>query len=177
MKLYYKGTVSEEGRIDEIIAHYEKKKLPKKPVDFTVEPQWIQFGHLCLPYQDVHREKYFLSTWAEMMRAHYDFKRPERFKGIALDLDEGCEPLWFCFAKYDRWVLNNFTRTQDAKYNFLTHIMAAELIRELKPYVDNLQVFDEGEYYESRDVNRLARNFVDAVRTVKGERLTGKTMH
>lgn len=165
--IHYKGKTREERRIEEIASHYEKKNFNKTYVDFAVEPRWIKYGYVHAPDYEEHWEKYNLSSWSDIIKEKHGNVLPERYKGIILHLDEGCEPLWLCFGKYDDWRLHNFTKTQYAKNGYVTHMVAAELLKELNPFVDELHVYDEAEYYETADVKRLVKNFIGMERSLK----------
>ncbi|MFH1319252.1 MAG: hypothetical protein ABII90_01175 [Bacteroidota bacterium] len=93
--------------------------------------------------------------------------------GIVIDMENGCESLSFIFDKsgrirslaalmyYDesaKYQLTDSIKTQFASPD--EHICIINLLRYIKKvYIKNLKVFDEGEYWESSNKDRLVYLF------------------
>ena len=78
-------------------------------------------------------------------------------RGIELRLHDDCEPVAFEFDA-DHF-MQDHVKTQYAPPEI--HISITELFRHLLPFFSDLDVFDEGEYWESRDPDRLNELFND----------------
>jgi hypothetical protein len=68
--------------------------------------------------------------------------------------DERCDPLRFEFG-IDH-VAQSFVKTQFAGLD--AHLAVVSLLDELTPYLSDLAVEDEGEFWDTRDMAVLARN-------------------
>jgi hypothetical protein len=85
-------------------------------------------------------------------------------KGIVLYPGEYCEPVRLEFDR-DLYV-QEYTKTQFAGLE--THFKVVELLTGLMPFFRNLRVQDEGEYWETRNVQMLTghmkavQNVIDA---------------
>ena len=78
-----------------------------------------------------------------------DYEGPVR--GVALYPHEDCEPVRLEFDA-DLFV-QEFTKTQFA--GVAIHCAVVALLRDLEPHFVELEVFDEGEYWDSGDLERL----------------------
>ena len=79
-------------------------------------------------------------------------------KGIIIVPEKNCEPV---IMEFDRDLcIQNFCKTQYA--DAAIHITVINLIREIEPYFQILHVFDEGEYWEKRDIDLLREKFIIA---------------
>ena len=76
-------------------------------------------------------------------------------RGIELRPHDDCEPLTFEFDA-DHF-LQDYVKTQYAPPE--VHVAVTELFRHVAPFFDDLDVFDEGEYWNSRDLDRLKQLF------------------
>ena len=78
-----------------------------------------------------------------------------------MEIDEGCEPVWFAFGRYPDqvWRCDHFTNTQYASRGFQTHLDLVERLLELGPLVDHLRVVDASDYWHTGDAKEAARRF------------------
>jgi len=80
---------------------------------------------------------------------------------VSLDLlpGEGCESMDLCFQLRDgNFVCNSFCKTQYAEEFVKCHLLIIKLLDLLKDKGFEVDVVDEGEYWESRDMKVLAKN-------------------
>ena len=96
----------------------------------------------------------------------------DTMRGFLITVHRNAEPVWLTFNEAGEMIyymaLNDagiywenkslFTKTQFAGVN--THIAVCEFLHWLnETYMPDLHVYDEGEYYESGDAQKLARAF------------------
>lgn len=166
--IHYHAAVGEEQRIDEATRHFDRPDYNPRRVDFVIDRKWIKQGYLYQPDYRDNWEKYSLGSWADIIRERHGGKLPAKYKGIIFNIDEGCEPLWFAFGLYpDAWHCRHFTKTQFAKGGFATHVKAINLLGELKSYVDELEVYDEVGFWETRNLMEAARIFGQSEEMIK----------
>jgi uncharacterized protein YabN with tetrapyrrole methylase and pyrophosphatase domain len=72
-------------------------------------------------------------------------------KGVKIIPSESCEPLWLEFDQ--NLVVQDFCKTQFADIE--VHMLIIGLFEALNQCFENLRIADEGEYWDTRDVNRL----------------------
>lgn len=75
--------------------------------------------------------------------------------GIQFLPNENCDPLVLEFDS--DLCIQEFCKTQFAGIS--THIEVIQFLREIAPYFDELIVVDEGEFWESSDINILEQKF------------------
>lgn len=78
-----------------------------------------------------------------------------RVRGLVLHPSADAEPFALLFG--DDLFLQDYCKTQFAGTE--THVSVIALLREISPYFDQLEVIDEGEFWESRDLPRLRALF------------------
>jgi hypothetical protein len=78
-----------------------------------------------------------------------DYSGP--IKGITISLTEDCDPVRLEFDR-DLYV-QEFTKTQFA--GAATHLKVLEILKAIKPFFQNLKVEDEGEYWETENLQIL----------------------
>jgi len=84
----------------------------------------------------------------------WDYQGPTM--GILIKPDENSDPL---NIEFDRdYYIQEYCKTQFADIS--VHILVIDLLRQLETYFETLTVFDEGEYWETRDLSRL-QNHID----------------
>lgn len=89
-------------------------------------------------------------------------------KGIKIQPDENSDPLWLEFDK-DNYI-QEYCKTQFAGID--THLQIISLLKEIQPHFIDLQVIDEGEYWDTQDKTLLQDkldNYYDAVEKAKAE--------
>ena len=75
-------------------------------------------------------------------------------RGIKIQPDENCEPLWLEFDK-DNYV-QEYCKTQFVEKEI--HIKIIDLLRKIEPYFENLEITDEGEYWETGNSSLLQQH-------------------
>ena len=83
--------------------------------------------------------------------------------GLELQPSESSDPLRFEFD--EDFYVQEFIKTQFAGTDL--HIEVIELFRLIKPYFDKLEIFDEGEFWETRDANRLIEHIENCDRALQ----------
>jgi hypothetical protein len=94
----------------------------------------------------------------------WDYTGPVR--GIALFPHEDCEPVRLQFDS-DLYV-QEYTKTQFAGPEI--HIAVVTLLRSLEPLFEQLEIVDEGEYWDGSDAQRL-RSLIDGCNEAIAEEL------
>ncbi len=82
-----------------------------------------------------------------------DYEGP--VKGLEIWPHENCEPLRLEFDK-DLYV-QEYTKTQFAPIGI--HVAVIEFLKSMEPHFRNLIVYDEAEYFETEDLEKLKYNF------------------
>lgn len=104
----------------------------------------------------------------ERVKAEKDWNYEGSTKGLQLQPDLNSDPLILEFDN-DLYV-QEFCKTQFADIS--THILIIDLLKNIQPYFDSLIVEDEGEYWETYDINLLRKhidNFTRASEEMKKE--------
>ena len=85
--------------------------------------------------------------------------------GLSLLAGEGCESsnLWFYKKTRQKyWIAKEYCKTQYATHFVRCHLLIVRLIDLVKESgIEVVKVDDEGDYYETRDINKLADNIND----------------
>lgn len=84
-------------------------------------------------------------------------------KGIQVQPHENCEPLIFEFD--ENLYIQEYCKTQFS--NIETHIKIVELLMALKQFFNNINIFDEGEYYETNNLNKLQEHWDSFYKTME----------
>lgn len=75
-------------------------------------------------------------------------------KGMVLQPHQNSEPLRLEFDS--NLYIQEYTKTQFAPLE--THVAVVELLKEIEPYFEKLEVIDEGEYFETHDRGILRKH-------------------
>lgn len=86
-----------------------------------------------------------------------------RTRGVELRPHEECDPIRLEFG--DDLFVQDYVKTQFAGAE--THVQVVELLREIQPCFRDLEVFDEGEFWESYDHNVLRKHIEDTHAAIK----------
>lgn len=78
-----------------------------------------------------------------------------RVRGIKIQPDENTDPLWLEFDNNN--YLQDYCKTQFTEIE--VHIKIIELFRDLKVHFKELQIIDEGEYWDTNDSQLLQNKF------------------
>ena len=90
----------------------------------------------------------------------YHKLEPVKVVYFTLWAGEGCEGTAFYFIKNktnNKWKANSFTKTQYAEHFFRCHLLVIDVLNMLKEEGFSLDVYDEGSYWETRDIKVLAK--------------------
>jgi len=126
------------------LKHNEYLEIRDKTLEALGTSTWqmIQFGEF---HQEDNR------VWRE--------QEPTTVVSFGVWAGEGCESTDFSFEKRGKkWVCSSFTKTQYAEEFVKCHLL---VIRVLDLFVEQgfaAKVNDEGEYWETRDLSKLADN-------------------
>jgi hypothetical protein len=82
----------------------------------------------------------------------WDYEGPTR--GIQIQPDGNSDPLILEFDK--NYYLQEYCKTQFADIS--VHILVTDLLRQLAPFFKSFTVEDEGEYWETGDINLLQQH-------------------
>jgi hypothetical protein len=94
----------------------------------------------------------------------WDYSGPVR--GLVLYPSEDCDPMRL---EFDRDLyLQEFTKTQFAGVE--THLQVLELLRAIEPFFRKLRVEDEGEYWETGDVQILTEHMKRTEQVIEDEK-------
>jgi hypothetical protein len=128
--IHFEGALSSEESYDSVMAI-----ATKMAEENGWEHAWIQ------------EENKLLSRVKD--EADWDYEGP--VKGVQIQPDANTDPLILEFD--ENLYVQEYCKTQFADIE--VHIRVVELLRQIEPYFVNLSVIDEGEYWESSDINRL----------------------
>ena len=106
---------------------------------------------------------------------------------VSLDLwpGEGCESMDLCFQRRDgKYVCESFCKTQYSEDFVQCHLLVIKLLDILKEKGFEVEVVDEGEYWETRDMKVLAKNLNESTSAIlaigglikSGAKLAGMTV-
>ena len=122
---------------------------------------------IALAFAKQHKFKYFVLDERDrnllrlVNRKLVEYYGPT--KGIIIVPEKNCEPM---IIEFDRDLcVQHFCKTQFADTGI--HITVINLIREIEPLFQILHVFDQGEYWEKRDINLLRERFTIASEMLK----------
>jgi hypothetical protein len=159
--MYYRADASQDQQIDRVIETFDRPQYNPKLVDFPFSRTWLRNGAIYAPDYHDNWEKYGLSIVADVVKDRYAGQLPDHFRGVVMEMDEGCEPVWFAFGHYPDgvWRCDHFTNTQYASRGFPTHLDLVERLLELGPLVDHLRVVDASDYWHTGDAVEAARRY------------------
>ena len=99
------------------------------------------------------------------VRDEQDWNYVGPVKGIVISIAEDCDPVQLEFDR-DLYV-QEFTKTQFAGVQ--THLKLLELLKALKPFFHDLKVEDEGEYWETGNLQGLTEHMNRAQKAIEAE--------
>ena len=159
--MYYCASASRDAQIERITETFGEPRYNPTVVDFPFSDRWVQNGYIHQPDYRDNWEKYGLCVVADVMKDRYGDQLPDHFRGVVMEIDEGCEPVWFAFGRYpdEVWRCDHFTNTQYASRGFQTHLAVVDLLLRLGPLVDHMRVADGSDYWHTGDAAEAARRF------------------
>ena len=82
--------------------------------------------------------------------------------GLVMQPDKNSDPL---NLEFDRdFYIQEYCKTQFA--NVSVHILIIDLLRQMEPYFENLNVTDEGEYWDTCDISLLQENLDNCFKAI-----------
>jgi len=154
--IHYKGKLNDPAEIDTVVDFVQQRAVAKGWSWTHIDDDW----EAEIDAQLVHTSK-----------GHQDLTGNAGLKGFSLDIDPKCEsvPLLFDSSGYLRSIASFYDPesvqngdTIAVKTQFATseaHIQIVELLRELKQrFIADLEVMDEGGYWETKDSSELEKN-------------------
>jgi len=110
-----------------------------------------QFAHKCgWEYEPIEETV----TILKRVRNEEDWDYEGLVKGVVLQPHHNSEPFRLEFDT-DLYV-QEYTKTQFAPLEI--HVSVVELLKEIEPYFEKLEVIDEGEYFETQDQGILKQH-------------------
>lgn len=129
--IHFEGRLKDEASLEAVLS------ITKQ---FCDEQSW--------PYEPINDSHVTLNR----VRGEEDWNYEGPVKGIAVEPHENSEPFRLEFDK-DLYI-QEYTKTQFAPIEI--HIELVKLLRRLQPHFENLEVDDEGEFFDADDENVLA---------------------
>lgn len=99
--------------------------------------------------------------WASIQGGFCDGKRIEKAFCLFMWPGVGCEPMNIGLRRFDdsgNWDWHSFCKTQYAEEFVKSHLLVIRILDECKRLGILKEVHDEGDYWETRDLNKLADN-------------------
>jgi len=109
-----------------------------------------------------------ISTMINLTLSHKQNSKGYEFVELYVWAGEGCEATSFVFVKNkDCWECDGFTKTQYATEFVKCHLLVIKVLDLLKEEGFNVEVRDEGEYWETRDFKELAKSINEYTNLLK----------
>jgi hypothetical protein len=100
-----------------------------------------------------------LGEWKQECNARWKVTRPTTMVSLYLWPGEGCESLEFNFQRINgKFVCKSCCKTQYAEQFVKCHLLVIQLLDMLKAEGFDVDVYDEGGFWETRDIKVLAKN-------------------
>jgi hypothetical protein len=103
-----------------------------------------------------YKEFEYENNYFQRVKNEQDWDYYSSANGIIIQPDENTDPLIFEFDENN--YIQNYCKTQYADIDI--HIKIIELLKLIEPYFEELNVIDEGEYWDTGDKN-LLRKLID----------------
>jgi hypothetical protein len=129
-------TIHYEGKLNSELSY---EQLVELSVNFAIKNE-MTFEQFTVPLKCLDR-----------VSDEKEWRYEGPVKGVKIIPSESCEPLWLEFDQ--NLVVQDFCKTQFADIE--VHIWIIELFDALNQCFENLRIADEGEYWDTRDGNRL----------------------
>jgi len=124
------------------------------------------------------KDRFGLETWDFIEAQSYYFRngeiiermdKPATRVGLSLWPDEGCESSDLNFLKRgNKYICSSFCKTQYAEHFVRSHLLVIALLDMVKEIGGfNVEVHDEGGYWETRDVKVLAKEINASTAMIK----------
>ena len=110
-----------------------------------------------------------LGEWKKEDNRHWKEQRPTTLVSLPLWPGEGCENSDIYFEKRNKkWICSSFCKTQYATEFVKCHLLVITLFDMFKKEGFEVEISDEGNYWETRDLKVLAKNINDYTALISG---------
>lgn len=100
----------------------------------------------------------------------WDYQGPT--KGLLLHPDENSDPLNLEFD--NEYYIQEYCKTQFADISI--HILITDLLRKIEPCFEKLSINDEGEYWETNDIEVLQSHLDNCFKAIEEAKLEDKSL-
>jgi len=108
-----------------------------------------------------------LGEWKQEGNRSWNEIKPTTMVSLDLWPGEGCESMDLCFQRRDgKYVCESFCKTQYSEDFVKCHLLIIKLLDILKEKGFEVEVVDEGEYWETRDMKVLAKNLNESTSSI-----------
>jgi len=108
-----------------------------------------------------------LGEWKEEGNTHWKVVKPTTMVSLPLMPGEGCESSDLHFQRIrGKYRCKSFCKTQYAKQFVKCHLLVIQLLDMLKKEGFEVDVYDEGEYWQTRDLKVLAKNINESTAVI-----------
>lgn len=110
-----------------------------------------------------------LGEWRKEGNVSWKVERPTTMVSLYLWPGEGCESLEFNFQRINgKFVSKSCCKTQYAEQFVRCHLLVIQLLDMLKQDGFAVDVYDEGGYWETKDIKVLAKNINESTALIAG---------
>ncbi len=102
---------------------------------------------------------------------NWDYRGPTN--GILIEASGACDPINLEFDK--DFYLQEYCKTQFAGVEI--HKLICGLFKSIEPFFSQLQIFDEGEYWETADISLLETHFEQTFEAIEMAKKENGTLH
>lgn len=108
-----------------------------------------------------------LGEWKEEGNRHWKVVKPTTMVSLYLWPGEGCESAELNFQKIrGKFRSKSFCKTQYAEQFVKCHMLVVQLLDMMKAEGFEVDVYDEGQYWETRDMKVLAKNINESTAVI-----------
>lgn len=146
-------------KVDEVSPLWETTKFSYNDKDFCkstcpADPEW--FRRWLIQTEDLEKDSVKYNVWHSIMPDNEAI-------GFSVGIMEGCKPFSVPLKNSKKepntWKGHSFTKTQYALNFHVAHNTACTLINMMKLAGFTVEVDDEGDYYQTRDLNALSEAY------------------
>ncbi|SCY44375.1 hypothetical protein [Desulfoluna spongiiphila] len=124
--IHFEGTAKSQNSVTQILTEASK---------FSQKNNWV--------IRDASATETILERVINEQNVDYKGK----VTGVVIDISENCEPIYIQFG--EDLFMQDYVKTQFAGAG--VHIQIIKLFESIRPHFQELVIFDEGEYWETRD--------------------------
>lgn len=164
--LEFKGT--DEEALEKLRALGEVAE--KLPLGEVAGPAELDFDNFTKAYK-AGKEYEGWKRWASIQGGFCDGKRIEKAFCLHMWPGEGCEPMNVGLRRLDNslnWNWHSFCKTQYAEEFVKCHLLVIRILDECKRLGILKGVSDEGNYWQTRDLSKLADNINESTKMIEG---------